>query len=94
MPGSTTEQDKVRESWLREFHGRKRYVLQTAPSVLSPAPSDRTVSSPDLGRTIPSLPWPTLCKEVRSTSWKGAGSILQSLKLTGSSSCCSSHSKI
>lgn len=36
----------------------------------------------------------TLCSDVRSTSWKGAGSILQLLKLTCSSSCISSHSAI
>lgn len=36
----------------------------------------------------------TLCSEVCSTSWKGAGSILALLKSTTWSSCCSSHSKI
>lgn len=36
----------------------------------------------------------TLCSDVRSTSWNGAGSILQLLKLTCSSSCSSSHSAI
>lgn len=36
----------------------------------------------------------TLWSDVRSTSWKGAGSILQLLKLTCSSSCISSHSAI
>lgn len=36
----------------------------------------------------------TLCSDVRSTSWNGAGSILQLLKLTCSSSCFSSHSEI
>lgn len=36
----------------------------------------------------------TLCSEVCSTSWKGAGSILALLKSTNWSSCCSSHSRI
>lgn len=94
MPGSTKEQDKARESWLTDFHGRKQCILQAVLSVLSPTLSEHIGLSPDIGRTIRSLPCPTLCKEVLSTSWKGAGSILQSLKLTGSSSCCSSHSKI
>lgn len=48
-----------------------------------------------LNHKIPATPpLSTLCKEVRSTNWKGAGSILLLLKLTNWSSCSSSHSKI
>lgn len=36
----------------------------------------------------------TLCSEVHSTSWKGAGSIWALPKSTGCSSCCSSHARI
>lgn len=39
MPGSK-EQDKARESWLTDFHGRKQSGLQAASSVLSPTPPD------------------------------------------------------